>query len=296
MASSPQFRTRFNPRHGEAVEVAPGVVRVVAPNTSAYTFTGTNSYLVGRDRLLLVDPGPQDASHAKALTRAIADRPVQAIIITHTHKDHTALAPTMGEELGAPILAFGPHVAARELRPGEVNPLASSNDYDLPIAHTLAHGETIGDDIYTLEAVHTPGHTENHICLAVRKRGTATDFLLSGDHVMGWNTTIIAPVDGHMGHYIESLDVLIARAETTYFPGHGGRVEQAHTLVRAIRHHRIMRERAVLAQAKKGNPAPPYDPHGIAAILYPNIAPNLVGAAALNVQAHLDYLVETGRL
>lgn len=295
MASAPKFRTKFEPRHGEAVEVAPGIVRVVAPNASAYTFTGTNSYLVGRDRLLLVDPGPGEEKglgHGDALVRAIANRPVDAIIITHTHRDHTELAATMAQRLGAPLMAFGPHTAARELRPSEVNPLTSSNDYDLPIDKTLAHGEIVGSDMYTLEAIHTPGHTENHICLALKKRGAATDFLLSGDHVMGWNTTIIAPVDGHMGHYIESLDVLLERPESTYFPGHGGRVEKAHTLVRAIRHHRIMRERAILEQAKKGNP----DPHGIAAILYPTIAPNLIGAAALNVQAHLDYLMETGRL
>ncbi|MEO0496315.1 MAG: MBL fold metallo-hydrolase [Pseudomonadota bacterium] len=294
MASEPKFRTQFDPRHGEAVEVAPGIVRVVAPNSSAYTFTGTNSYLVGRDRLLLVDPGPGEAKgpgHAEALKRAVADRPVEAIIITHTHWDHTELAAAVAEQFGAPVTAFGPHIAARQLRPGESNPLASSNDYNLQIDRMLAHGEIVGSDMYTLEAIHTPGHTENHICLAVRKRGAPTDFILSGDHVMGWNTTIVAPVDGHMGHYIESLDHLLERPESTYFPGHGGRVEQAHTLVRAIRHHRIMRERAILEQAKKGNP----DPHGIAAILYPNIAPNLVGAAALNVQAHLDHLVETGR-
>ncbi|MEN0087375.1 MAG: MBL fold metallo-hydrolase [Pseudomonadota bacterium] len=296
MAASPKFRTQFDPRHGEAVEVAPGIVRVVAPNASPYTFTGTNTYLVGRDRLLMVDPGPNDQSHKEALIRAIAERPVDGIIITHTHRDHTELAPALAQAMKAPIIAFGAHMAVRELRPSEVNPLVNSNDYDLPIDQTLAHGQLIGSDIYTLEAIHTPGHTENHICLALRKRGMATHFLLSGDHVMGWNTTIIAPVDGHMGHYIDSLDVLLARSETTYFPGHGGRVESAPTLVRAIRHHRIMRERAILAQAKKGSAGPPYDPHGIAAVLYPNIAPNLKGAAALNVQAHLDYLLETERL
>ncbi|MEO0635717.1 MAG: MBL fold metallo-hydrolase [Pseudomonadota bacterium] len=292
MASGPEFRTHFEPRYGEAVEVAPGVVRVVAANASAYTFKGTNSYLVGRDRLLLIDPGPDLAEHKNALLRAIADRPVDGVVITHTHKDHTLLAPSIADILKAPIMAYGPHLSARELKAGEINPLANSNHYDLPIDQTLSDDQTIGSDMYSLEAIHTPGHTENHLCLALRKRGQDTDFLLSGDHVMGWNTTIIAPFDGHMGHYIESLDRLLERPESTYFPGHGGRVENAHTLVRAIRHHRIMRERAILAQARKGNP----DPHGIAAILYPNIAPNLIGAAALNVQAHLDYLVETGRL
>jgi glyoxylase-like metal-dependent hydrolase (beta-lactamase superfamily II) len=301
-SSQPEFRTEFEPRHGEAVDLVDAsklngvrVRRVVAANSSPYTFTGTNSYLIGDKRLAIIDPGPGESAapgHLEALHKAIGKAAVTHILITHTHRDHTEHAEELSRLTGARILAFGPHLAARPLAKGETNPLESAVATDLRIDQTIAHSETISGENWSLEAVHTPGHTENHLCFALLVDGQSCGYLFSGDHVMGWNTTIVAPPDGHMGHYFQSLEVLLERPEQTYFPSHGGRIENAHTLVRAIRSHRRIREKSVLREVQSGET----DPFAIVDRLYKDIDPKLRGAAALSVLAHLEHLEERGLL
>jgi glyoxylase-like metal-dependent hydrolase (beta-lactamase superfamily II) len=246
--SSPNFRTEFDPRHGEAVDMVPGVQRVVCENPSPFTFHGTNSYLLGHDKIAVIDPGPPDEAHFQALMTAINGRPVSHIIVTHTHMDHSPLARPLAERTGAQIYAEGPHRPARPLNLGEVNPLDASGDSDFRPDHILQHGDVIDGDGWSLDCLFTPGHTANHMAFGWRD----TDYLFPGDHVMAWATSIVAPPDGAMADYMASLDLLLEQPQQIYFPGHGGRLENAHAFVRALRSHRRMREQAVFNQVDKG--------------------------------------------
>lgn len=286
MASTLEYDTRFEPAHGVAVEVAPDVRRVTANNPSPFTFHGTNSYLVGRETLAVIDPGPDDDAHLDALLRAIGGRPVSHILISHTHRDHSPLAARLKARTGAPVLAGGPHRPARPLRMGETNPLDASADHDLSIDRRLDDGDVVTGDGWTLEAVTTPGHASNHLCFAL----AGTGILFSADHVMAWSTSVVAPPDGAMADYMASLDKLLARDDRLYLPGHGGPVKAPKTFVRGLKAHRKMRERAILDRLSAGD-------RTIAEIvraIYRDTDPRLHGAAGLSVLAHLEDLVARG--
>ncbi len=286
--SSPEFRTDFDPRHGEAVDMVPGLARIVCDNGGPFTFHGTNTYLLGEERVAVIDPGPPDDAHFDAIVKAIGGRPVSHIIVTHTHMDHSPLAKPLQEKTGAPILAEGPHRPARDLHLGEINPLDASADMDFKPDHVLAHGDMIDGDGWSLTALFTPGHTANHMAFS----WNGTDYLFPGDHVMAWATSIVAPPDGSMSEYMASLDVLLEAEQQIYFPGHGGRLENAHKFVRALRAHRKMREQAVLDQVRKGRDTIPE----MVAVIYRNTDPRLHKAAGLSVMAHLEDLVARGRV
>ena len=276
----------FDPRHGEAVEVAPGVVRLTARNPGAFTGPGTNSYLLGTRALAVVDPGPDDPAHFEALLRAIDGRPVTHVLVTHTHADHSPLARPLAERTGAIVCAEGPHRAARPLHEGERNALDASADRDFAPDRTLADGERIEGEGWAVEAVTTPGHTANHLAFAL----PGTGLLLSGDHVMAWATTIVAPPDGAMGDYLASLDRLMARDDARLLPGHGGPVEEPGRYMKALKAHRLMREGAILERVRAGDET-------IAAIVetvYRGTDRRLHGAAALSTLAHLEELVARG--
>ncbi|MDD9910789.1 MAG: MBL fold metallo-hydrolase [Ahrensia sp.] len=281
--SSPQFRTQFEPRHGEPVELVPGLSRVVCNNPSAFTFHGTNSYILGEERVAIIDPGPQDENHFDALIKAIGGQKVSHILVTHTHADHSPLARQLQDKTGAPILAEGVHRPARPLNIGETNPLDASADTQFRPDKVLAHGERIEGDGWALTALHTPGHTANHLAFAWE----GTDYLFPGDHVMAWATSIVAPPDGAMSDYMASLDVLLVQSQETYFPGHGGRLENARGFTRALKAHRRMRETAVLDQIGKGRTTIPE----MVAVIYRNTDSRLHKAAGLSVLAHLEDLV-----
>lgn len=286
MADELDFKTDFRPVIGAVEDIAPDILRIVAPNAGAMTFRGTNSYVLGSGSVVVVDPGPDDGSHLDALLRAIADRPVEAILITHTHLDHTALAPRLSQATGAPIWAEGPHRHERELAAGEENRLDAASDRMLPISRTMEDGETLPVDAMRIEAVTTPGHAANHLAFALPDRRV----LLSGDHVMGWATSLVAPPDGAMGPYLASLEKLMRRDETLYLPGHGGAISDPQPFLRGLRAHRLMRERAILERLAGGDTS-------IAAIvssIYRNIDQRLIGAAMLNVLSHLEYLEQKG--
>ncbi|WP_137151230.1 MBL fold metallo-hydrolase [Devosia sp. FKR38] len=286
MAASLAFDSQFDPQTGAPVAVADGLVRVTAPNGGPYTFTGTNSFLIGHDALALVDPGPLVARHVAALTQAIAGRPVTAILLTHTHRDHSAAARHMAGLLKAPIWFGGPHRLSRPLRRFERNPLARSCDWDLVPDRTLLDGEAFlaGDLPVTVHA--TPGHCANHLAFAL-----GAD-LLSGDHVMGWNSTLVAPPDGSMADYFASLDRVIALPQTRYVPAHGGPIADGPAYARALREHRQMRNGQVLAAVRSGARSL----SAIVAQIYPPQNLLVRRAARMTISAHVEYLEALGQL
>ncbi|MGD9914683.1 MAG: MBL fold metallo-hydrolase [Rhizobiaceae bacterium] len=286
MSSSPDFSYEFEPRHGEAVEVAPNVARVTVNNPGPFTFHGTNSYIVGSKSLAVIDPGPDDDAHLDALMRAIAGRPVSHIMISHTHVDHSPLAARLKQATGAPTAAEGPHRPARPLHVGEVNPLDASGDTGFVPDIVLADGALTEGDGWALRTVHTPGHTTNHVVFGLEGTGV----LFSADHVMAWSTSIVAPPDGAMADYMGSLDRMLERQDRIYFPGHGGPVKEPTAFVRALKTHRKMRERAILERVKSGDRTIA----DMVKAIYRDTDPRLHGAAALSVLAQLEDLVGRG--
>lgn len=281
------FDLEFEPAHGSAVPIAPGVVRLTANNPGPFTFHGTNSYIVGERELAVIDPGPAgDAAHLDALVRAIAGRPVSHIFVSHTHRDHSPLAADLQRIAGGITVAQGPHRPARPLRIGEINPLDASADTDFVPDRALADGERVEGDGWALRAVHTPGHAANHAAFALEGSG----ILFSADHVMGWATTIVAPPDGAMTDYMTSLDTLLARDDTLYLPGHGGAIREPQRFVRGLKTHRKMRERAILERLAQGDRTI----GAMVGAIYRDTDPRLHGAAALSVLAHLEDLVARG--
>lgn len=281
-------RMPFEPMHGRPVPVAPGIVRVTCNNPSPFTFHGTNSYLIGTDTLAVIDPGPEDEAHLAALIEAIGGRKVSHVLVTHTHADHSPLARALSAATGAIIAGCGAHVAARPLHEGELNPLDAAADRLYRPDMELADGALLTGDGWTIEAVATPGHTANHLCLAV----CGTGYLFSGDHVMAWSTTVVAPPDGAMTPYLASLQKLLARPETLYLPGHGAKLPDAPVYVEALYAHRMQREAAILDALE-------CDALGLMMLvdrLYEGLAADLRPAAGLSVLAHLERLESLGQV
>ena len=267
-------------------EPVPGVRRVMANNPGPFTFKGTLSYIVGRGKVAIVDPGPDDAAHIGALLDAVGGETVTHIFVTHTHRDHSPAVPAIKAATGATVYAEGPHRAARPLHIGEHNPLDSSGDRDFRPDVQLKDGEVVEGDGWAIEAVTTPGHTANHMAFALKDRG----ILFAGDHVMGWATSIVAPPDGAMSDYMASLDKLARRGEDLYFAGHGPAIPDAKRFVNYYILHRKAREASILHRLGKGAADIP----SIVRAIYIGIDPRLTGAAGLSVLAHMEDLVARG--
>jgi glyoxylase-like metal-dependent hydrolase (beta-lactamase superfamily II) len=267
-------------------EPVPGVRRVMANNPGPFTFKGTLSYIVGRGKVAIVDPGPDDAAHIGALLDAVRGETVTHIFVTHTHRDHSPAVPAIKAATGATVYAEGPHRAARPLHIGEHNPLDSSGDRDFRPDVQLKDGEVVEGDGWAIEAVTTPGHTANHMAFALKDRG----ILFAGDHVMGWATSIVAPPDGAMSDYMASLDKLARRGENLYFSGHGPAIPDAKRFVNYYILHRKAREASILHRLGKGAADIP----SIVRAIYIGIDPRLTGAAGLSVLAHMEDLVARG--
>lgn len=281
-----RFDTHFEPAYGQAVEVAPGVRRLTVNNPSAFTFHGTNSYIVGSNTLAVIDPGPENDAHFDALIAAIGGRPVSHILVSHTHVDHSPLARRLKDKTGAIVCAEGPHRPSRPLRIGEINLLDASGDAEFMPDLTLADGAVVEGDNWALKTIHTPGHTANHAVFALE----GTGILFSADHVMAWATSIVAPPDGAMSDYMRSLDRMIERDDALYLPGHGGPLMKPKPFLRGLKTHRRMRERAILERLRAGDRTIP----DMVSAIYRDTDPRLHGAAALSVLAHLEDLVTRG--
>ena len=265
--------------YAQLEQLEPSIARVLAHNPSAFTYTGTQSYLVGERQVAVIDPGPDLPEHIEALVTAIGGRPLAAIMCTHTHRDHSPAARPLAEKTGAPIVGCAP------LALDTVGPRADASfDGDYAPDRVLGDGETIEVDGAPLTAVATPGHTSIHLCFAYG------DALLTGDHVMGWSTTVIFPPDGDMAAYMASLDKLRKRDDRIYYPAHGPPVTNPAQYVRHLAGHRMQREKQILSLVRE-KPRPIPD---IVANAYPGLDPRLVTAAGGSVLAHLLDLERRG--
>ena len=285
MAASPiPFVPPIEVTYGEATRLSPLVRRVVAENPSKYTYMGTGTYLVGRGDVAVVDPGPALDAHRDALATVLAGERVRAILVTHCHADHSPLSAWLRDETGAPTYAFGPHGEVEqlddEMKPEEALDVAFVPDVVVP------DGAVVEGPGWTFEAVHTPGHTSNHTCFALREERT----LFTGDHVMGWSTTVITPPDGDMRAYCASLEKLLRRDDAIYRPTHGGPITEPRPFVEAYLAHRLEREEQVLGAVRSGLGEIP----AIVAVLYADVREELHKAAGRSVYAHLTKLVADG--
>jgi hydroxyacylglutathione hydrolase len=267
-------------------EPVPGVRRVMANNPGPFTFKGTLSYILGKGKVAVIDPGPDDPAHVRALLDAVRNETVTHIFVTHTHRDHSPAVPAVKAATGATVYAEGPHRAARPLHIGEHNPLDASADRDFKPDVALKDGEIVAGDGWTVEALTTPGHTANHMAYGVGEK----KLLFAGDHVMAWSTSIVAPPDGAMSDYMASLEKLSKRSEMLYLPGHGPAIKDAPRFVNYYILHRKAREASILHRLAKGEADIPT----IVRAIYIGLDPRLVGAAGLSVLAHLEDLVARG--
>ena len=260
-------------------QLEPGIARILAHNPSAFTYYGTQSYLVGAHEVAVIDPGPDLPEHLDALEQAIGGRPVTAIMCTHTHRDHSPAARPLAEATGAPIIGCAP------LALETVGPRADASfDGDYAPDRLLQDGEEVDVDGKPILAVATPGHTSNHLCFAYEGA------LFTGDHVMGWSTTVVVPPDGDMAAYMQSLDKLRQREDRIYYPAHGPAVTNPQQYVRGLIGHRMQREKQILKLV--GEQA--RDIPDIVASAYPGLDPRLVTAAGGSVYAHLLDLERRG--
>jgi glyoxylase-like metal-dependent hydrolase (beta-lactamase superfamily II) len=282
------FNTKFDPQTGSAVSVAPGLVRVTAPNASAYTFTGTNSFILGHDSVAVIDPGPDRAEHLAALERAVGGRRIEAILLSHTHRDHSASARRLAERWAVPLWFEGQHRLSRPLRRFERNLIQQSCDWDLVPDRRLADGEALNIGDVTVSVHTTPGHCANHLAFGLADSAT----LLSGDHIMGWNSTLVSVPDGSMADYLASLDKVIALPFERYVPAHGGPIAGGVGYARALRAHRVARNDQVLAAVKAGASRI----GAVVSAIYPQIGVALRMAARMTVIAHVEYLEQLGLL
>ena len=259
--------------------VSPRVRRLVAPNASPFTFNGTCTYIVGKGEVAIVDPGPGDDSHLAALLAAVDSERVEAILVTHTHRDHSAGVDRLRAATGARVIGAAPFTPHGDGPPG----LDSAHDRDYAPDAILTDGERWRGPGYTIEAIATPGHCANHLCFALVEEGA----LFSGDHVMAWSTSVVAPPDGSMRAYMDSLDKLLGRGDAVYWPTHGPAITDPARHVRAFIAHRREREAGIIECLKSGLETP----DAIVERLYVGLNPALRRAAARSVLAHLLDLI-----
>jgi len=287
MAVEILFRREFDFEYGKAQQLTPLIRRVLARNPSPFTFKGTGTYIVGHGKVAVIDPGPDLADHVEALLGALDGETVTHILVTHTHRDHSPASAAVKRATGAKTYAYGPHGSGRaEERFGSMSEEGGDRDFVPDIE--LREGDTVTGSGWSLAAVETPGHTSNHLCFALAEERT----LFSGDHVMGWSTSVIAPPDGDMAAYIRSLEKLLHREEATYWPTHGPSITAPQPHVAAFIAHRHERSDEIMKAIAAGDETIP----AIVARVYPGLDPRLTAAAGRSVLAHLIELVERGRV
>jgi glyoxylase-like metal-dependent hydrolase (beta-lactamase superfamily II) len=294
--STPEFRALDDVSYGTVQQVSPLIRRVIAENPSKFTYRGTGTYIVGHGDVVVIDPGPRLDSHRHALAAALEGERVQAILITHCHADHSPLAAWLQDQTGAPTFGFGPHPRPE---PGTEPPadeddgddvkIEESTDHDFVPTHAVVDGDVVvATSQLTMTAVHTPGHTSNHTCWSLAEEST----LFTGDHVMGWSTTVVSPPDGDMVAYIDSLRRVAGRNDAMLWPTHGPPRDDGRIFVEALVEHRLERERGVLAAVRDGRATIP----DIVALLYADVGEELHKPAGRSVWAHLVKLVAEGQV
>ena len=267
--------------YGVVDQMSPLIRRVICNNPGGFTFHGTGTYIVGQGEVAVIDPGPLDDDHIAALERAVEGETVTHILITHTHRDHSPAAAPFKKSTGAPTYGYGPHGGDRGGPKVE-----EGGDYEFVPDQEIKNGDVIKGNGWTFEAIHTPGHTSNHICFALREESA----IFSGDHVMGWSTSVISPPDGNMADYMNSLSKMLTRDEEIYWPTHGPAITDPKTHVEAFIAHRNGREDAIMECIREGRNTIPE----MVEVMYAGVDPRLHRAAGRSVFAHLLHMAETG--
>ncbi|PCI34587.1 MAG: MBL fold metallo-hydrolase [Alphaproteobacteria bacterium] len=277
------FNKEFSPNYGEVTQVSPLIRRLVAQNPSPFTFHGTGTYIIGRDKVAIIDPGPAIASHIHALEKFLETVEISHILVTHNHVDHSPAAHPLKLVTGADIYAFDVSGQA-----DIDNHAEEGRDVNFTPDHILRDGDVIEGDGWTLDVVHTPGHLSNHLCFGLREEQA----LFSGDHVMGWSTSVVSQPDGDMKDYLVSLEKLLTRPDKTYYPTHGAPIVDPHPFVKALIAHRHDRERQILAAIRAGAQRIPE----MVTMIYSDIPSYLHPAAASSVLSHLIHMAGDGRI
>ncbi|MEM7541564.1 MAG: MBL fold metallo-hydrolase [Pseudomonadota bacterium] len=279
------FNRELDFEYGQVDQLSPLIRRVVAKNSGPFTLHGTGTYIIGSGDVAIIDPGPFDRDHIKAVMAAVEGETITHLLITHTHNDHSPGCAIIHESVAVPTYGYGPHGAGK-LEQGvqveEGGDMAFSPDIE------VKHGDVINGNGWTIDCLYTPGHTSNHVCYALREERA----LFTGDHVMGWSTTIISPPDGDMAEYMASLDLLLERDDEIYWPTHGPAIKNVHDYVRAYISHRHDREAQILSCVDDGV-------HSIVKmvpIMYAGLPSQMYPAAARSVFAAVIYMVERGVL
>ena len=282
MSDSLKFNTTMDFAYGVADTIAPGIQRIVANNASALTFKGTNTYLVGTDALAVIDPGPADEAHTAAILKAAVGRPITHIFVTHAHRDHVDGTAALKAATGAAIYGF-PRFSLSTTSAEEDSVSEYVNTAYVPEV-SVAHNELIEGEGWAFTALHTPGHTADHLCFALSGR----DIVFSGDHVMAWNTSVVAPPEGRMADYLRSLQILLERRDEMLLPGHGGQVSEPRRTVKAYLLHRRWRDQAILEAVRSGADTV----RKLMPVIYRDLDKEVAGAARLSLRAHLEHLAE----
>lgn len=282
-----RFNTGFEPDYGVRETAAPDVERIVCNNPSPFTFRGTGTFILrggaGSKKAAVIDPGPVNEDHLAALLGALDGADITHVLVTHTHKDHSPLAAALKDATGARVVGCATWAPADP--EGQARGLDASSDADYAPDSVMEDGDTIEVGSHTLTAVATPGHTANHLAFAMDG-----GILFPGDHVMGWSTTVVAPPDGHMRSYMQSLEKLGTRDETLYLPAHGAAIDQPHRYVRGLLTHRRQRETQIIKRLEAGDTRV----GDMVSRLYPELDERLLFAAGLSVSAHMEDLIERG--
>lgn len=283
MAVEIPYRRKLDFEYGKAEVLAPGIRRVIANNPSPFTFHGTGTYILGTGRVAVIDPGPDDEAHIDAILASLVGETVSHILVTHTHMDHSPGCRLLQAKTGAPTYAYGPHGAGKIEQGVQVE---EGGDMDFDPDHLVTHGEIIQGDDWSVECVYTPGHTSNHLCFQLREQKA----LFTGDHVMGWSTSIISPPDGDMADYMLSLELLLERDDEIYWPTHGPCIDEPKAHVEAYIAHRLEREHQIVTCIEGGT----YKIREMVPLMYKDTPEFMYPAAARSVLAAMENLVKKG--
>lgn len=272
--------------YGVCEQLSPNIRRVIARNPSPFTYTGTGTYILGHDKVAVIDPGPDDREHVDALLQAIQGEEVESVLITHTHNDHSPATKPLLDHCHARTYGFGPHGAGKKTEDHVV--VEEGGDMNFMPDESVRQGDTIDVNGLEIECVYTPGHTSNHVCFRLK----AENVLFTGDHVMGWSTSVISPPDGDMASYMSSLQLLLDSPDEAYWPTHGPMISKPHEHVRAFVSHRLEREQQIVDQLKAGR----HRIRDMVPDMYRDVDSRLHGAAARSVYAAALYMVQKEKI